>query len=42
MSLFRTLKQGGHNPLPTIVAALRAYMQTGQLPPLPAKIASGG
>jgi len=42
MSIFRTLKQRGHNPLQTIVQALRSYLQTGQLPPLPDKIAAGG
>jgi transposase len=42
MSIFRTLKQRGHNPLQTIVAALRTYLQTGELPPLPDKAASGG
>ena len=35
MSIFRTLKQRGHNPTRTIVQALRTYAQTGQLPPLP-------
>ncbi len=35
MSIFRTLKQRGHDPLPTIVQALRTYVQTGELPPLP-------
>jgi hypothetical protein len=42
MSIFRTLKQRGHNPLKTIVAALQTYIQTGNLPPLPAKVTSGG
>lgn len=42
MSLFRTLKQRGHNPLKTIVSALRTYVPTGKLPPLPAKVTSGG
>ena len=42
MSLFRTLKQRGHNPLRTIVAALQTYLQTGKLPPLPSKVTSGG
>lgn len=40
MSIFRTLKQRGHNPLRTIVAALRTYVQTGKLPPLPKKATS--
>jgi transposase len=38
MSIFRTLKQRGHNPLQTIVAALRTLMTTGTLPPLPDKV----
>jgi transposase len=42
MSVFRTLKQRGHNPLQTIVSALRTYVQTGKLPPLPNKVTSGG
>jgi hypothetical protein len=42
MSIFRTLKQRGHNPLQTIVHALRVYLQTGQLPPLPNKVAAEG
>jgi hypothetical protein len=42
MSIFRTLKQRGHNPLQVIVQALRSYLQTGQLPPLPSKIPSNG
>jgi transposase len=42
MSVFRTLKQRGHNPLQTIVQALRTYLLTGQMPPLPDKIAAGG
>jgi transposase len=42
MSIFRTLKQRGHNPLGTIVAALRTYVQTGKLPPLPKQVTSIG
>ncbi len=41
-SIFRTLKQRGHNPLQTIVQALRTYLLTGQLPPLPDKVAADG
>lgn len=37
MSIFRTLKRRGHNPVPTVVAAVREYLKTGKLPPLPAK-----
>jgi uncharacterized protein (UPF0297 family) len=36
MSLYRTLKLRGLDPLDTIVAALREYVSTGVLPPLPA------
>ncbi len=36
MSVYRTLKLRGLDPLETIVSALRAYISTGALPPLPA------
>jgi len=43
MSIFRTLKQRGHDPIRTIVDALITYVSTKQLPPLPeAKTASKG
>ena len=42
MSIFRTLKRRGHNPLSTMANALRHYTTTGQLPPLPEKVASEG
>jgi transposase len=35
MSVFRTLKQRGHDPIHTVVAALATYLTTGKLPPLP-------
>jgi len=35
MSIYRTLKQRGHDPLATITNALRQYLQTGKLLPLP-------
>ena len=35
MSVFRTLKQRGHDPLQTVVQSLAIYLKTGQLPPLP-------
>ena len=35
MSVYRTLKLRGLDPLSTIVNALRAYVRTGELPPLP-------
>ncbi len=35
MSVYRTLKLRGLNPKRTIADALRTYLTTGQLPPLP-------
>jgi transposase len=35
MSIYRTLKQRGHDPLKTITTALANYLTTGKLPPLP-------
>jgi transposase len=35
MSVYRTLKLRGHNPLITIVNALKLYVKTGKVPPLP-------
>lgn len=42
MTIYRTLKQRGHNPLQTITQALRTYVTTGNLPPLPGKNAPDG
>jgi len=43
MSIFRTLKQGGHDPIRTIVDALATYLTTTKLPSLPeAKTTSTG
>ena len=42
MSIFRTLKQRGHNPIGTITTALATYLTTGQLPPLPPKNTASG
>ena len=42
MSVFRTLKQRGHNLVSAVSDAVRTYLQTGQLPPLPAPIAELG
>lgn len=43
MSVFRTLKQRGHDPIRTIIATLATCLATGQLPPLPEpKTASDG
>ena len=39
MSIFRTLKQRNVNPISTIEQALRQYIQTGNLPPLPPRVA---
>lgn len=35
MSVYRTLKLRGHNPTKTIADALKTYLTTGELPPLP-------
>ncbi|MCA9443708.1 MAG: transposase [Candidatus Omnitrophica bacterium] len=35
MTVFRTLKRKGLNPVDTLVDALREYVSTGRLPPLP-------
>jgi hypothetical protein len=35
MSVFRTLKQRGHDPIQTVVQSLATHLRTGQLPPLP-------
>ncbi|MGL4550027.1 MAG: IS66 family transposase, partial [Gemmataceae bacterium] len=40
MTVFRTLKRRGLEPLAVIADALRTYTVTGKLPPLPAKIGS--
>ena len=42
MSVFRTLKQRGHNPVSAVTEAVRTYLRTGQLPPLPGLIAEIG
>jgi hypothetical protein len=42
MSVFRTLKQRGHNPVSAVLEAVRSSLRTGQLPPLPAKVAELG
>lgn len=42
MSVFRTLKQRGHNPVSAVTEAIRAYLRTDQLPPLPAPVAELG
>ena len=40
MSVFFTLKKRGHNPVKTVLEAITTYLQTGQLPSLPAKSTS--
>ncbi len=42
MSIYRTLRLRGHDPLQTIATALRAYLQTGTLPPLPPQTTADG
>jgi len=42
MSIYRTLKLRGHDPLATITSALRTYLTTGQLPPLPVQSVADG
>ena len=40
MSVFFTLKKRGHNPVDAISHALKQFLETGSLPPLPAKSTS--
>jgi hypothetical protein len=42
MSVFRTLKLRGHNPVSAVSDAIRTYLLAGQLPPLPASVAEVG
>lgn len=42
MSIYRTLKQRGHDPLDSITQALVAWVTTNELPSLPPKITSNG
>ncbi len=43
MSIFRTPKQRGHDPIRSVIEALNEYILTGKLPPLPTpKTASDG
>jgi transposase len=42
MSVMRTLKVRGLDPMPTLVEALRTYTTTGNLPPPPYKLSSEG
>jgi hypothetical protein len=40
MSIYRTLRLRRHDPIQTVADALRLYLQTGKLPPLPTPAAS--
>lgn len=42
MSVYRTLKLRAHNPIDVITEALRTYVATGTLPPLPAQLVADG
>jgi hypothetical protein len=42
MSICRTLKLRGLDPVQTIAAALRTYAATGHLPPLPVQSVADG
>ena len=42
MSIYRTLKQRGHDPIGTVTKALIEYLKTGNLTPLPSKITANG
>ena len=42
MSIYRTLKLRGHDPTETIAQALRQFLQTGTLPPLPVENVADG
>ena len=42
MSIYRTLKQRGHDPIQTIANAIATYNSTGKLPSLPSETATNG
>jgi transposase len=42
MTILRTLKRRGHNPIEVFVSALQEYIRTGQLPPFPPATPSNG
>lgn len=42
MSVYRTLKLRGHDPVKTVVDALSIYLETGKLPDLPGMVESDG
>jgi transposase len=42
MSVFLAPKQRGHNPISATSEAVRDYLRTGKLPPLPEPITENG
>jgi transposase len=42
MTVYRTMKQRGLDPVATVAQALSGYIKTGKLPPLPSKAAASG
>ena len=42
MTIMHTLKMCGHNPVQILVVALKSYVRSGKLPPLPTKITANG
>jgi hypothetical protein len=41
MTIFRTLKMRGHNPVQVLVDSLKSYVCLEQIQPLPTKITAG-
>jgi transposase len=42
MSIYRTLRLRGLDPTKTITTALRTYLQTGEVTPLPSQVVANG
>ena len=42
MNIMRTRTMRGHNPVQILVDALKSYVRSGKLPPLPTKITANG
>lgn len=42
MSVYRTLKLRGHDPIRTVIQAVQEHLMTGKLPSLPARITANG
>lgn len=42
LSVFRTLRQRGHNPVAAMTEAVRSYLSSGKLPPLPEPVGEFG